>query len=66
VQKNRYYAKHSYYKKGVLSKEWDFMEDFIVLNTSINDVALAKMLCRSVKSIQIRRSRLKKGRGKEK
>lgn len=40
-------------------KEWDFVEDAMVLEHSISDRELAKILERSVTSIQIRRSRLK-------
>ncbi len=56
AQRQRYYDKTSKYKPRAWNKE----EDEAVLSHDITDTELSEKISRSVASIQIRRSRLKK------
>ena len=55
-QKKRYYDKTAYAKNG--GARYTKKEIELILNHEISDHELAKMLNRSVKAIQIKRSRL--------
>lgn len=61
IYRERY--KRNYRKKTGSGKyqfrEWDFVEDAMVLRHDISDRELSKIIQRSVTAIQIRRSRLK-------
>lgn len=52
----KYYKRTAIYRK----RAWTEEEDKLVLEQSITDTELSYLIERSVKSIQIRRSRLKK------
>lgn len=54
--KNKYYAKTAIYSHSYYTPE----EDRLILAHEITDTELSKKIKHSVKSIQIRRSRLKK------
>jgi hypothetical protein len=55
----RYYAKHAINKKRK-GFAWTTEEDKLVIEHSMPDTALSKIIERSVKAIQIRRCRLNK------
>ena len=55
-QKKRYYAKTAIYG----SRPWTFEEDKMVIEHSITDTELSKIIRHSVNAIQKRRYRLKK------
>lgn len=59
AQKNRYYGKTAIYA----ARRWTAEEEQKVLEHSIPDTELSSKIGRSVRSIQIRRSRLNKTRG---
>lgn len=55
------YRKRNYSKtQGYSKREWTLQEMDLILNSNKSDAELAKVLKRSVQSIQIKRSRLKK------
>ena len=56
AQKKRYYDKTAIYQRN----SWNSQQDKLVLEHSISDTELSKIIGHSVKAIQIRRSRLKK------
>lgn len=56
AQQKRYYAKTSIYGRN----DWTVEQDKMVLEHSIPDSELSKIIHHSVKAIQIRRCRLKK------
>lgn len=58
TQSRRYYAKTAIYEK----RPWTDEEDEKVLAHTVSDTELSSDIRRSVKAIQLRRSRLKKSR----
>ena len=56
-QKYRYYAKTAIYEPS----RWTYEQDEMVLQQTITDTELSARINHSVKAIQIRRCRLKKG-----
>lgn len=56
LHRKRNYAKTQGYPK----REWTIQEMDLILNSNKSDAELAKVLKRSVQSIQIKRSRIKK------
>lgn len=59
-QRNKNYNKTAYAPNH--KKKWSKVEDEYVLDCSMTDFELAQMLKRSVRAIQIRRCKLKKGK----
>lgn len=59
-QKKRYYKKHSIYGRFNSYSRYDNKECEMILNHNITDIELAKLLHRSLTSIQVKRVRLKK------
>lgn len=58
AQRKRYYSKTLNISQG--RRRWTKEEDNLVLNSSLTDTELSKLIQRSVRSIQVRRCRLKK------
>lgn len=58
AQSNRYYGKTSYAENS--RQRYTVRELNLILDQRITDTELSKMIGRSVKSIQVKRSRLKK------
>lgn len=56
-QRNRYYRKHSVYDRNSYD-DYNTLACKIILAHTITDVEIAKRIGRSVKAIQIKRSRL--------
>ena len=57
AQRLRYYQKTQLYPG---KRRWTLEEDKAVLEHSVTDTELSSIICRSVETIQVRRSMLKK------
>jgi len=55
-QRRKYYQKHIY--SIFKYRRWDMYEEGLLFSFTGTDVELAKMICRSVQAVQVRRSKL--------